>query len=73
MCSIIGAQWVTGKLPFFKIAGKTLHCRIYNAVGFCSIFCKFEVCTIPADFALCGFLEKSVFNSCSRKLKLKVL
>ena len=68
MRTIIGAQWVTGKLAFLKIAWawNTFHRRFYNGVGFCSIFWKFEVCTMHGEFALCG-PWKSRFSTVARE------
>ena len=63
MRSITGPQWVTGKLPFLRIARNTFYRRFYNALGVCSIFCKLEVCIMHGDFALCGSLGKSNLNS----------
>ena len=67
---IVGAQWVTGKFAFLRIARNTLHRRFHNALGVCSIFCKVQVCKMHCDFAHSGSQEKSILNSCSRQLKL---
>lgn len=70
MSSVIGPQWVTGKLAFFTIAWNTFDRRFSNDLRVCSIFCKFKLGTLYGDFALCRSLQKSVFNSFVRKLKL---
>ena len=63
MRSIIGPRWVTWKLAFLRIAQKTFHRRLYNALGVWIIFCKLEVCKMHGgcSFRVSGKSRCSMF------------
>ena len=64
MPSIIGPRWVTWKLAFLRIAQKTFHRRLYNALGVWIIFCKLEVYNAWRLLFL-GLWKKPMFGVCS--------
>ena len=64
----VSALWGIRKVDFLKDARDSSSNRLYNAVGVCSIFCKFEICMMHSELCFLWVTGKVNFSRVARDI-----